>query len=307
MIVDANGWWTQADAVARWPRRSTTSTCSSSSRARRLEECAQIRRALAAAAHPGREPVRARRHRPSARAGAVDALRLKLTRFGGITPIRTRARPRRRLFGLPLTIEDSGGGDIVTAAIGHARGSRSRRAAAERLPRRARWSAERIARRDAARARTGRARLPDGPGLGIEVDEAALGGAARSTSPERHVRIAQVSARSANLLGRDCTADCPPLRRPPPRSGAAPATTSSSTASGSAASDGARFDVTDPATGGRSAPSRARRARTRARAIDAAAAAFPAWAARPAKERSRDHAPLVRPDRRARRRPRRRS
>src|SRR2546421_4898703 len=54
----------------------------------------------------------------------------------------------------------------------------------------------------------------------------------------------------------------------------------------SAASDDARFDVSDPGTGesiGQVA--RATRADTR-RAIDAAAEAFPAWAARPAKERS---------------------
>ena len=48
----------------------------------------------------------------------MDALRLKLTRFGGITPVR-RARDLAVIFGLPLTIEDSGGGDVVTAAVAH--------------------------------------------------------------------------------------------------------------------------------------------------------------------------------------------
>jgi succinate-semialdehyde dehydrogenase/glutarate-semialdehyde dehydrogenase len=54
----------------------------------------------------------------------------------------------------------------------------------------------------------------------------------------------------------------------------------------SAASDDARFDVTDPGTGESiGGVASATREDTR-RAIDAAAAAFPAWAARPAKERS---------------------
>src|SRR3954468_20005509 len=54
----------------------------------------------------------------------------------------------------------------------------------------------------------------------------------------------------------------------------------------SPASDDERFDVTDPATGEAiGAVASATRDDTR-RAIDAAAAALPAWAARPAKERS---------------------
>jgi succinate-semialdehyde dehydrogenase/glutarate-semialdehyde dehydrogenase len=54
----------------------------------------------------------------------------------------------------------------------------------------------------------------------------------------------------------------------------------------SSASDDARFDVTDPGTGESiGAVASATRQDTR-HAIDAAAAAFPAWAARPAKERS---------------------
>src|SRR5215213_9752339 len=52
------------------------------------------------------------------------------------------------------------------------------------------------------------------------------------------------------------------------------------------ASDGARFDVTDPATGDLvGSVASATRDDTR-RAIDAAAAALPAWAALPARERA---------------------
>ncbi|MET4805969.1 enolase C-terminal domain-like protein [Limibacillus sp. MBR-115] len=50
--------------------------------------------------------------------GAMDAINLKISKVGGIT----KARQIRDLcvtFGLPVTIEDSWGGDIVTAAISH--------------------------------------------------------------------------------------------------------------------------------------------------------------------------------------------
>ena len=104
--------------------------------------------------------------------GAADAVRLKLSQFGGITPMR-RARDLAASWGLQMTIEDSGGGDIVTAAMTHLSASVPPRflmngfLAGEMVN-------ERIA-RGAPRAIDGTARLPSGPGLGISVDEAALG------------------------------------------------------------------------------------------------------------------------------------
>ncbi len=52
------------------------------------------------------------------RDGAMDAVNLKISKLGGIT----RARQLRDLcvsLGIAVTIEDSWGGDIVTAAIAH--------------------------------------------------------------------------------------------------------------------------------------------------------------------------------------------
>jgi len=49
---------------------------------------------------------------------AMDAVNIKISKFGGLT----RARQARDLcvsLGLAMTIEDSWGGDIVTAAIAH--------------------------------------------------------------------------------------------------------------------------------------------------------------------------------------------
>jgi cis-L-3-hydroxyproline dehydratase len=171
MIVDANGWWSQADA-ARVAAAVDDLDLYLEQPCATLEECAQIRRGsrrpliLDESLFELADIVRART------AGAADALRLKLTRFGGITPVR-KARDLAVAFGLPLTIEDSGGGDVVSAATAHLAASiPPKLLLAGYLP--SEMAAERIAAGTPA-AVDGRARLPDGPGLGIEVDEAALG------------------------------------------------------------------------------------------------------------------------------------
>jgi L-alanine-DL-glutamate epimerase-like enolase superfamily enzyme len=169
VIVDANGIWTQAEAVRAVAALRDLDVfveqpCATS------EECAQ---------------VRARSPRPfvldetltdiaalERARGVTDAVRLKLSQFGGITPMR-RARDVAAAAGLQMTIEDSGGGDIVTAAMTHLSASVPSRLllngflAGEMV-------AERIA-ADAPRNEGGEARLPAGPGLGVTVEDDALG------------------------------------------------------------------------------------------------------------------------------------
>ncbi len=50
--------------------------------------------------------------------GAMDVVNLKISKFGGLTPAR-EARDLATTLGFALTIEDSWGGDIITAAIAH--------------------------------------------------------------------------------------------------------------------------------------------------------------------------------------------
>ena len=50
--------------------------------------------------------------------GAMDVVNLKISKFGGLTPAR-EARDLATTLGFGLTIEDSWGGDIITAAIAH--------------------------------------------------------------------------------------------------------------------------------------------------------------------------------------------
>lgn len=171
VIVDANAYWTQADA-ARIVALIAGHDVFVEQPCATIEECAAIRRTssrpmiLDESLWDLGDLLRARD------AGAADAVRLKLSRFGGITPVR-RARDLAISFGLPLTIEDSGGGDVVSAATAHLACSiPGRLLLAGYLP--SEMTAERIADGTPAAAR-GMARLPDGAGLGIEVDEAAVG------------------------------------------------------------------------------------------------------------------------------------
>ncbi len=103
---------------------------------------------------------------------AMDAVNIKISKVGGLT----KARQLRDLcvaLGIPMTLEDSWGGDIVTAAIAHL---------AHSTPERYRFSAtdfnsyvtvsiaEGAPRRDA-----GRMAASGAPGLGVEPIAAALG------------------------------------------------------------------------------------------------------------------------------------
>jgi L-alanine-DL-glutamate epimerase-like enolase superfamily enzyme len=72
-----------------------------------------------------------------------------------------------------MTLEDSGGGDVVTAAMAHLCASVQPRLLLSGF-----LVGEMVTERIAAGAPTaenGVARLPVGPGLGVDVDEAALG------------------------------------------------------------------------------------------------------------------------------------
>lgn len=101
----------------------------------------------------------------------MDAAMLKLSRFGGISRLRL-ARDLCQQWGMAVTIEDSGGGDIVSAAMAHL-------AASTRPGHLLNGSLinvdvnEHLA--DGPRAERGRGTVPTGPGLGIRVDERALG------------------------------------------------------------------------------------------------------------------------------------
>ena len=171
VIADANAWWTQAEA-ARVIAAVEHLDLMIEQPCATLEECARLRSTtlrpfvLDESLTEVVDLVKARA------AGAVDAARLKLSRLGGITPTR-RARDLALSFGLPVTVEDAGGGDLISASTAHFAASiPPRLLLAGYLP--GEMAAERIAKGTPEPDR-GRARVPDGPGLGIDVNEDALG------------------------------------------------------------------------------------------------------------------------------------
>jgi L-alanine-DL-glutamate epimerase-like enolase superfamily enzyme len=106
------------------------------------------------------------------RLGIMDAVALKLSKFGGLSALR-RARDLCLHLGAKMCIEDTWGSDITTAAALHL--------AAATDPARvlnvcdlSGYVSPRIS-PDAPIRKSGRIAPPDGPGLGIRVDEVQLG------------------------------------------------------------------------------------------------------------------------------------
>jgi L-alanine-DL-glutamate epimerase-like enolase superfamily enzyme len=176
VIVDANGFWSQHDAVrvvAALDNRDIffEQPCAT------MEQGAAVRRRsrrpfiLDESIERMDDILRARQ------TDAADALMLKFSRFGGITPVR-RARDLCLHLGFAMTVEDSAGGDIVSAAMAQfaatipdgslINASLIGRMVEERIA--TDWSPL-----DAKGDGAGMGTLPPGPGLGITIDESRLG------------------------------------------------------------------------------------------------------------------------------------
>jgi len=105
-------------------------------------------------------------------AGGMEAINLKISKVGGLT----RARQIRELaetLGIRLTIEDTWGGDLVTAAVSHLAAS-TRPEALFTVSFMNDWTNEHIAGYE-PRSRNGVGAAPRGPGLGVDVDAEMLG------------------------------------------------------------------------------------------------------------------------------------
>jgi L-alanine-DL-glutamate epimerase-like enolase superfamily enzyme len=102
----------------------------------------------------------------------MDHVNLKIGRVGGLTKARLM-RDTAVELGMTLTIEDSWGGDLVTAAVSHlAAGVPPAHLFAASYMND--WTVEHVA-GYRPRSRNGRGPVPDGPGLGVEVDLDRLG------------------------------------------------------------------------------------------------------------------------------------
>jgi L-alanine-DL-glutamate epimerase-like enolase superfamily enzyme len=172
VVADANGRYTMADGVVavrlleRLDRVYVEQPCAT------LAECAYVRArttlpfVLDECIHDVGSLLRAHA------AGAMEAFNLKLSKVGGLLPAR-QLRDLAESLGLRVTIEDTWGGDLVTAAVSHL--------AASTRPRHLftvsfmnDWTNEHVAGYE-PRSQAGVGSAPTGPGLGVAVDLGALG------------------------------------------------------------------------------------------------------------------------------------
>ncbi|MDU8945733.1 mandelate racemase/muconate lactonizing enzyme family protein [Ovoidimarina sediminis] len=137
-----------------------------------LEDCARVHHAtglpmkLDELAHDTASLLEAHR------LGIMDAVALKLSKFGGLSATR-RARDLCRHLGARMCIECTWGSDIVTAAALHL-GAATEPARLLNVCDLAGYVSPRLA-PDAPIRNTGRIAPPEGPGLGITVDTDLLG------------------------------------------------------------------------------------------------------------------------------------
>jgi L-alanine-DL-glutamate epimerase-like enolase superfamily enzyme len=170
VIADANGGWRLADAVVAARALEGLDRVLFEQPCPTLEECLVVRErttlpmVLDEVITDVRTLIRAY--------GAMEAVNLKLGRVGGLSGARL-LRDLGQELGLRFTIEDSWGGDLTTAAVSHLAAS-TRPEALLMASFMNDWTLDHVA-GYAPRSSGGRGAAPTGPGLGVEVDEDALG------------------------------------------------------------------------------------------------------------------------------------
>jgi L-alanine-DL-glutamate epimerase-like enolase superfamily enzyme len=169
---DANGAWRRQDAImaaslfAGSPRFRLEQPCPT------LEECVAVRRLTSLPMVLDEVIVDLPTFVRAVGLDAMDQINLKVSRVGGLLPARLM-RDVAVSLGIRLMIEDSWGGDIVTAAVAHlAAGTPPDALFAVSFMND--WTNEHIAGYQ-PRSSGGLGPVPTGPGLGIEVDVAGLG------------------------------------------------------------------------------------------------------------------------------------
>lgn len=172
VVGDANGGWHRQDAIIAARLMEGSQRFRLEQPCPTLEECIAVRRLTTLPMVLDEVitdlPVLVR----AAGLDAMDQVNLKVGRVGGLLPARLM-RDTAVALGIRLMIEDSWGGDVVTAAVAHlAAGTPPDALFAVSYMND--WTKEHIAGYE-PRSHGGMGPVPDGPGLGIEVDVAGLG------------------------------------------------------------------------------------------------------------------------------------
>jgi L-alanine-DL-glutamate epimerase-like enolase superfamily enzyme len=171
VVADANGGWSLQDALIA-VRLLEPLPVYLEQPCRSLLECVHVRRATSLPLILDEIVTDATTLIAAVREAGAGTVNLKVGKVGGLT----RAKLLRDLaqsLGVALTIEDTWGGDVATAAVSHLAAS-TRPDALFSVSFLNDAVAEHIAGFQ-PRAQGGHGSAPDGPGLGIDVDAAALG------------------------------------------------------------------------------------------------------------------------------------
>ena len=172
LVADANGGWSRHDALMAARLLSDSTRTVLEQPCATLAECVEIRRRTSLPMALDEVIVDVRALTEANALGAMESINLKLGRVGGLSAARV-IRDLAGALGIRATIEDTWGGDVVTAAVSHLAAS----TAPEMLVHASfmnDWVTDHIAGHQ-PRSQHGRGRAPDAPGLGIEVDVDALG------------------------------------------------------------------------------------------------------------------------------------
>ncbi|MDX6542316.1 MAG: cis-L-3-hydroxyproline dehydratase [Gaiellales bacterium] len=172
VIADANGGWRMQEAVVAARLLEGLDRIYFEQPCPTLEECLYVRRRTTLPMVLDEVITDAGAFLRAFHEGGMEAINLKISKVGGLT----RARQIRELaetLGIRLTIEDTWGGDLVTAAVSHLAAS-VRPEALFTVSFMNDWTNEHVAGYE-PRSREGLGAAPLGPGLGVEVDMEMLG------------------------------------------------------------------------------------------------------------------------------------
>jgi L-alanine-DL-glutamate epimerase-like enolase superfamily enzyme len=172
IVADANGGWRRHDAATAARLLENIVGVVLEQPCPTLEECLGVRQRTTLPMSLDEVIIDLAALTQAAALHAMEAINLKIGRVGGLTAARAM-RDAAVALGVQMTIEDSWGGDVVTAAVSHLAASTPSEALLS-VSFMNDWVTDHIAGHEPHSTR-GVGMAPDRPGLGIEVDVERLG------------------------------------------------------------------------------------------------------------------------------------
>ena len=172
ILADANGGWRRQDAIVAARLMEGADRLYLEQPCPTLAECLLVRQNTNLPMILDEVIVDVNTLVDAAQAGGMEAINLKLNRVGGLTPAKLM-RDTAVALGIRLTIEDSWGGDLMSAAVSHL-GASTPPHALFAVSFMNDWTDNQIAGYH-PKSVNGIGAAPLGPGLGIEVDRLKLG------------------------------------------------------------------------------------------------------------------------------------